>query len=195
MTIPRFPSVIIDPSYSYVPMRPRSVSRFAGNLNVQIAAHTAREMRSWVLPLRNLKETERSSIMQFFETNGSGAKFLFKDLKDKSRTGIALSALTTEGSVTRWGLPQTGLYGGDFPDDASGTYTVYVGGSPVTVSSVDTDNREFVLQTGVADTSVVTADYEHYRYCMLAEDPTWGHRFALQVWNSDLKLEEVGRDS
>ncbi len=195
MTIPRFPTVVVSRDWSYIPDRAFTENRFAGNLNVQRAEHVEREMRKWRLPLLAATQAERAAIEAFFAANGVATKFLLKDLADKARTAITLEPVTSGGSVTRWKIPDAGLQGGDFPDDAAGTYVVRVGGSPVTVSSVDTDLREFILQTGVADTSDVDADYEYFLLSLFSALPQWTHRSALEVWSTVLEIEETGRDA
>lgn len=198
MALPRLPvpsSVIVSGDYSYTPRRFFSDHRFAGNLNVRRIQHLDRELRAWALELGRLTEAERVVLRDFFDTNGIAKKFLFKYLHDAARTGVTLSPVTSGGSVTQWRIPDTGLYAGDFPDDAASTYTVRVGGSPVTVSSVDTDNRRFVLAVGVSDVSVVTADYLAYRYCLVSDVDAVRNLRGLSIWATQLRIEEVGRDS
>lgn len=198
MPIPRLPvpsSVIVSGPYAYTPRRVFTDLRFAGNLNVRRIQHLDRELRSWSLELAALTEAERLALKAFFDANGVATKFLFKYLHDAAQTGVTLAAVTSGGSVTQWKLPDTGLNAGDFPDDASSTYTVRVGGSPVTVASVDTDGRKFVLQTGVSDASVVTADYLAFRYCLLSDVDAVRNLRGLSIWSTQLRIEEVGRDS
>ncbi len=146
--------------------RPELVTRYAGQ-NVQIADLTDRDLRRWSQTFRR-NRTGKQTLDAFLRANRT---FLLKDLDDFARLAITLEPVTTGGSVTRWRIPKSGDQGGDYP--ISGTETVRVGGSPVTVSSVDTDAREFILAAGVADTSVVDADYEYSRLVRVLQRPRW----------------------
>ncbi len=196
MPIPRFPSIVISGrEFQVSPQQLWSDVRFAGNLSVRRIEHAEREMLSWSLPLSRLVESERQAVKALFEANTFAARFLFRDLKDNTRAAIALAPVTSGGSVTRWKIPDAGLRGGDFPDDAAGTYVVRVAGSPVGVASVDTDAREFVLSSGVSDSSTVDADYRYFRYCMLAQPFAVRHLARFELWDAVLSIDEVGRDA
>ena len=196
MAIPRFPSFVWSGREFQVSGQPHWTDvRFAGNLAVRRVEHAERELVSWSIPLSRYSEAERQSVKTFLETNSHSTKFLFKDLKDYARTAIVLSPITSGGSVTRWKIPDAGLRGGDFPDDGGGTYVVRVAGTPVTVSQVKTDDREFVLSSGVSDAAVVDADYRYFRLCLLAQPISVRHLASLAWWDSVLSIDEVGREA
>lgn len=162
--------------------RPFIVNRYGGP--EQIAELAERDFRRWSLTLRRTR-AQVQTIDAFLAAN---RRFLYKDTDDYERTAIALSPVTSGGSVTRWRIPLTGTYAGDYPTGVGGTYEVRVSGSPVSVSSVDVDNREFILAVGVSDAATVVADYERYYLVRLREErPRWrryttvGPRFEAQL--------------
>ncbi len=163
---------------------------FAGG-GAQRSLGQAREYRRIVLPFRR-NTTGRRTIDTFFRARDFGkTAFLHKDWNDYARTAITLSPVTSGGSVTRWRIPTTGDYAGDYPIDTA-SYVVRVAGSPVTVTSVDVDLREFILASGVSDASVVDADYEYYRLFALEGPFEWRNIAAGAGWyETEIALEEV----
>lgn len=152
----------------------------------------AREYRDLVLPFKRNK-TGRATIDTFFRArNYEHESFLYKDLNDYARAAIVLQPVTSGGSVTRWRIPTTGDNAGDYPTGEAATYVVRVGGSPVTVASVDTDLREFILSAGVSDASVVDADYQYYRRWSLLERFRWRSVAAGVGWyRTEIALRET----
>jgi len=167
--------------------RPVLVNRYGGYHDEQLFELSDRDFRLWRVTFRR-DRSGAQTIDAFLRAN---RRFLYKDTDDYARTAITLEPVTSGGSVTRWRIPRDGDEGGDYPTGVSSTYVVRVGGSPVTVSSVDVDLREFILASGVSDASTVDADYEFYRLCR-ARRPRWrristvGPRF-----EGDLNIEEV----
>lgn len=163
---------------------------FAGG-GAQRSLSQSREYRRLTLPFRR-NTAGRRTIDTFFRARDFGkTAFLHKDWTDHTRTAIALSPVTSGGSVTRWRIPATGDYAGDYPIDTA-AYVVRVAGTPVTVASVDVDLREFVLSSGVSDASAVDADYLYYRLWALAAPYRWRNVAAGVGWyETEIALEEV----
>lgn len=157
----------------------------------QRAQTQERKLRPLLLPFKRSK-TGRATIDTFFIARGyEKESFLYKDRNDYARTAITLSPVTA-GTVTRWRIPTTGAYAGDYPTGEAATYVVRVAGTPVTVASVDTDLREFILSVGVSDASVVDADYEYYRRFRLDRPFRWRQVAAgVGYYTTEIALREV----
>ena len=195
MSIPVFPSSV--PIGRVIPQEPKQLAtivNFAGSNDEQRAIWGDRYYSEYpAIPLVNLTDAEKEALESWIYTTIEYAKlsFLFQNPYDKSRTAVTLVALTAGGSVTRWGLPTSGRFAGDHPSAEAGTYVVRVGGSPVTVSEVKTDDREFVLSSGVSDASDVDADFEFYSRLRLRPEGYRIRPLASGVWEGSLAVDEV----
>lgn len=146
-------------------------------------------VRTYTLPFWRTT-SERSAFDAFFRARlQTWEAFLFEDPKDAPQTGVSLG--TGNGSTTTFSLPTTGEQRRHYPKQ--GSVVVRVAGSPVTVSSVDTDARTVTLASAPALSAAVEADYTGLRLVRLADPYEWS---AADVgwWQTSLTLIEVVTD-
>lgn len=173
--------------YGYEDDRPVVVARMAGGASEQRATTASRKLRRYTLRFRTTAAT-RLALDAFFEARGYTAEsFLWKDLKDYSRTGITLSPATGNGVATVFTIPTTGMYGGDYPIDQAGTL-LKVAGVSVT-RTVQTDARTLTA-AAAPGASAITADYEFYKRVRLAGPYSWSEP-VYGIFDTTLVLQEV----
>lgn len=170
--------------YGFGDDRPAVVARMSGG-GEQRAAALSRELRSWTLRFR-VTAANRSAIDTFLRARGYTLEsFLWKDLKDYQRTGVAIG--TGDGSTTAFVLPKTGEYGGDYPLTTGDQ--LYSAGSPV-AGGATTDTRTMTYSVAPAGAAALTADYEFYRRVRLAERYEWSEP-VFNVFETTLRFLEV----
>jgi len=154
------------------PALPVTEFRFAGAGSRQTVAHqaVARDRIRW--PMKRSK-ADATTIDEFFVARSQVVTSFFVKLPwPFSRTGVSLG--TSIAAQTVFDLPSSGDEFRDYPiDDAN--LVVYDDGTPVTVSSVDTDARQVTLSAVPTVGSVMTADYHYYRRVKLAAPFAWTH--------------------
>ena len=157
---------IPEVGYSYTDLLPVSIRHDGGPYEESRTklAPTARRRYSWVLRRDDCPEFLRTDVDDFLVRLRSlqYESFYLKDPKDALRTGVSLG--TGTGAATTFSLPSSGQESRDYPID-NAALVVYVSGSPVTVSSVDTDARTVTLASPPGLGLAVTAAYEHYKLC------------------------------
>jgi hypothetical protein len=156
--------------WTVTPIYPVEIHSFAPNGTEQRAAHQSRTRYLYVWPM-DLTRSLRDDLVEFLTARGWEVEsfFLREPLNGiYSRSSISIG--TGDGSETEFTIPSTGENAGDYPiDDAHAI--VYVSGSPVTVSAVNTEDRSFTLASPPAGSAPVTADYWFYRLVRLVEKP------------------------
>jgi uncharacterized protein (TIGR02217 family) len=170
--------------YDYGDERPSVVARMSGGAE-QRAASLSRKLRTYTLRFRTTAAT-RLALDTFFEARGYTVEsFLWKDLKDYTRTGVAIG--TGDGATTAFVLPKTGTYGGDYP--LTSGVQLYSAGSPV-AGSATTDTRTLTYNAAPAGAAALTADYSFYKRVRLLDRFTWSEP-VFGVFETVLVLVEV----
>lgn len=136
--------------------------------------------------------SERASFDGFFAGSsvlGTWGSWLFEDPKDSARTAVSLG--TGTGAQTVFGLPTTGNERRHYPKQ--GSVVVRVAGSPVTVSSVDTDARTITLATPPSLGAAVEADFTGLRLVRLVSPYAW-QAVDQGWWQTVLDVQELVTD-
>lgn len=147
--------------------------------------------RTYTLPFWRTT-AERASFDAFFAGStvlSTWGAWLFEDPKDAAQTAVSLG--TGNGSATTFSLPTTGNGRRYYPKQ--GSVVVRVSGSPVTVSSVDTDGRTVTLASPPAGAAPVEADFTGLRLVRLLAPYTW-QAVDQGWWNTTLSVQEVVTD-
>ena len=143
------------------------------------------QRRHYVLPMGRNNE-ERQVIDLFFAARHSQSEaFLFKDPLDAGLVDVSIG--TGTGAATTFYLPTTGTNRRFYP--VSTGLVVEVSGTPVTVSSVDTDGRSVTLAAPPAGSAPVTITCDVYRLVRL-EDLNWTHSHPRR-WDASIALVET----
>ena len=182
-------------SATYVPLhpydfgddRPTVVARMSGGAE-QRAASLSRKLRTYTLRFRTTAAT-RLALDTFFEARGYTLEsFLWKDLKDYARTGVAPTPATSDGAQTVFTIPLTGVYGGDYPiDDANAI--LYRAGVAAT-KTVQTDARTMTAAVAPLTGGAMTMAYHFYKRVRLAERYDWSEPI-FGVFETAMRLVEV----
>lgn len=173
--------------YTFGDDRPKVVARMAGGAE-QRAATLSRPLRTYRLLLLR-QASDRAAIDTFFATAGIGVtSFLWKDLKDYTRTGVVPSPATSDGVQTVFTLPKTGIYGGDYPVD-DGNAILYRAGVAAT-KTVQTDARTMTASVAPLTGGAMTMDYHYYRRVVLDQPYRWVE-FQYGFFRAELTFREV----
>ncbi len=160
--------------YSYTDELPVSIRRDGGPYEESRTklAPIARRRYSWKLRRDDCVGFLRTDVDDFLAQLRSlqFESFYLKDPRDALRSGVSLGV--GDGATQTFSWPSVGTESRDYPID-SAAMVVYVSGSPVTVSSVDTDARTVTLAAPPGLGLAVTTDYEHYKLCRVDGEFTW----------------------
>lgn len=178
--------------YSWRPRRPVAAIRFAGSAAEQRVQLYARTLRRWSLPFHvDAASGYREAIDAFFVARGfSSESFLWRDLHDYARTGIALAPVS-DGSTLTFALPSTGEYAGDYPINDSHVKLYRAGVLNGGTLSAGTDARTIITTSAPAGGgAAMTADYWYYKRVRLASEYEWSAD-VHGVFRTVLEFEEV----
>lgn len=160
--------------YSYTDELPVSIRRDGGPFEESRTklAPVARRRYSWKLRRDDCPGFLRTDVDNFLVQLRSlqFESFYLKDPRDALRSGVSLGV--GDGATQTFSLPSEGTESRDYPID-NAALVVYVSGSPVAVSSVDTDARTITLAAAPGLGLAITADYEHYKLCRADGEFTW----------------------
>lgn len=175
MAIEIFPTVP-GPEFSWRwrPVDPAEINVFSPNQAEQRSALSPREFRLYTLPF-SLDGTDRTTVVDFLRARRNAIEsFFWKEPLNGFFAVTSVACGTGDGIETTFDLPALTDpdYGGMFPiDDAN--FVGRVAGTPATVSSVDTEGRDFTFSAAPGNGLAVTADFHFYRLVRLVEPPEW----------------------
>jgi hypothetical protein len=157
-----------DMAWARTPIRPAEVIAFAPGGSEQRADLQDRTRWEYYWPM-SISRSEMLAVEAFLEARSWVVEaFFVREPRNGryARTGVSIG--TGDGVETVFSIPSSGDEAGDYPiDDANAI--VYVDGSPVTVSSVDTEDQTFTLAAAATNLKPVTADYHYYRLVRLLD--------------------------
>lgn len=161
---------------------PYEVDRYA-------VADIPRRVYTWHL---KRDRTERRVVDAFLaNTHLAGVhSFYVRDPADDARADVPLG--TGDGGTTTFFLPSTGEERRHYPRD-DGDLVVKVAGTPVTVSSVDTDARSVTLAAPPGIGLAVTADFNGLRLVRQLMPHEW-KGLSYSWFDATIVLEEILTD-
>lgn len=183
------------PAHPYTTRLRRRVAavRFAGSEAEQRLALSSRTLRSWSLNFHvDAASGYREAINSFLIARGmSHESFLWRDLRDYQRTGVALTP-ASDGVTLSFALPATGDEAGDYPINDAHVKLYRAAVLNAGTLSANTDGRLIVTDAAPAGGgAAMTADYWYYRRVRLAQEYVEWSEDVYGVFRTTLEFEEV----
>jgi hypothetical protein len=166
------------------------IVKMAGSALEQRSSLYGRKLRTYHLRYRTTASNRATLDAFFLARRFTAESFLYRDLKDYARTGVAVVPATSDGIVTAFALPTSGVYAGDYPiDDAHAI--LYRAGVSVGTITVQTDARTLTRSPAPSAGGAMTADYWYYRRVRLLDRFAWAEP-VYGTFEADFALVEVG---